>query len=41
VRFEINVEAVRRKTLMIDAKLLNLGKKVSETESGQMKSDGL
>jgi hypothetical protein len=31
VRFEINVEAVRQEKLMLDAKLLNLGKKVSDT----------
>jgi hypothetical protein len=31
VRFEINVEAVRQEKLMLDAKLLNLGKKVSES----------
>jgi hypothetical protein len=30
VRFEINVEAIRREKLLLDAKLLNLGKKVSE-----------
>jgi hypothetical protein len=33
VRFEINVEAIRREKLMLDAKLLNLGKKISETTS--------
>jgi hypothetical protein len=31
VRFEINVEAIKQEKLMLDAKLLNLGKKVSET----------
>jgi hypothetical protein len=31
VRFEINVEAIRQEKLLLDAKLLNLGKKVSET----------
>jgi hypothetical protein len=31
VRFQINVEAIRREKLMLDAKLLNLGKKISET----------
>jgi hypothetical protein len=31
VRFEINVDAIRQEKLMLDAKLLNLGKKVSET----------
>jgi hypothetical protein len=31
VRFEINVEAIRREKLMLDAKLLNLGRKISET----------
>jgi hypothetical protein len=31
VRFEINVEAVKQEKLLLDAKLLNLGKKVSET----------
>ncbi len=31
VRFEINVDAMRQEKLLIDAKLLNLGKKVSET----------
>jgi len=30
VRFEINVEAVRQEKLLLDAKLLNLGKKVAE-----------
>jgi len=30
VRFEINVDAIRQEKLMLDAKLLNLGKKVSE-----------
>ncbi len=38
VRFEINVEAIRQKKLLLDAKLLNLGKKVSETGSGQGKN---
>lgn len=37
VRFEINVEAIRQEKLMLDAKLLNLGKKVSETVSPQGK----
>ena len=42
VRFEINVEAIRQKMLIIDAKLLNLGKKVPEAESGQdKKSNGM
>jgi hypothetical protein len=31
VRFEINAEAVRQENLLLDAKLLNLGKKVAET----------
>ncbi len=31
VRFEINVEAVRQEKLLLDAKLLNLGKKVAES----------
>lgn len=30
VRFEINVDAIRQEKLMLDAKLLNLGKKFSE-----------
>jgi hypothetical protein len=38
VRFEINVEAVRREKLLLDAKLLNLGKKVSETGVQQGKN---
>lgn len=38
VRFEINLEAVRQKKLIIDAKLLNLAKKVPETGSGQGKN---
>ncbi len=37
VRFEINVEAVRQGKLMLDAKLLNLGKKVPETLNQQVK----
>jgi YfiR/HmsC-like len=42
VRFEINVEAIRQEKLLLDAKLLNLGKKVSESTSGQGKnSDGM
>ncbi|MGA2799357.1 MAG: YfiR family protein [Thermoguttaceae bacterium] len=42
VRFEINVEAIRQQKLLIDAKLLNLGKKVPEAESGQdKKSTGM
>ena len=36
VRFEINAEAIRQKNLIMDAKLLNLGKKVPET--GQAKN---
>jgi hypothetical protein len=31
VRFEINVEAIRQEKLLLDAKLLNLGRKVSDT----------
>jgi hypothetical protein len=37
VRFEINVEAIRREKLLLDAKLLNLGKKVSESGAEQGK----
>jgi hypothetical protein len=38
VRFEINVEAVRQEKLLLDAKLLNLGKKVSEGAPQQGKN---
>ena len=31
VKFEINIEAIRREKLVLDAKLLNLGRKISET----------
>jgi hypothetical protein len=31
VRFEINVDAIRQQGLMLDAKLLNLGRKVAQT----------
>jgi hypothetical protein len=37
VRFEINVEAIRQQKLILDAKLLNLGKKVPETGAQQGK----
>jgi hypothetical protein len=39
VRFEINVEAIRQKALVLDAKLLNLGKKVPAAEGN--KSNGM
>lgn len=35
VRFEINVDAIRQEKLMLDAKLLNLGKKAPGTASQQ------
>ncbi len=38
VRFEINVAAIRQEKLILDAKLLNLGKKVPEPGSGQGKN---
>ncbi len=38
VRFEINVEAIRQKMLILDAKLLSLGKKVPEIGAEQGKN---
>jgi hypothetical protein len=38
VRFEINIDAIRQGKLLLDAKLLNLGKKVSETAPQQGKN---
>jgi len=38
VRFEINVDAIRQKKLVLDAKLLNLGKRIPETAAGQAKN---
>ena len=38
VRFEINADAIRQQKLLIDAKLLNLGKKLPEAAAGQAKN---